>query len=169
MDVIKTKIGDIEVLIQSCDEKPEAGDDESSLDALSDIIDFDIGDIGLEQPDGSGYLTEALPDTLSHISVPRVHGIRPKASSPKKSIRTKVETAADDAFEKAKKLIFNMAEACGKEMEERSNKPDEFTLDFSLSFSVKSKQWILGFENNAVLKVGMKWNCGDCENNDKVV
>lgn len=174
MDVIKTKIGDVEVLIQSCDEKSETDEGEDLSDALSDIIsdalsdtsDSFADDVGIEGLDGGEDLTNGLPD----VSVPINNGIVQRRSAakvsfarpPRKRIKDKVEKVADDAFEKAKRLIFNMAEACGKEMEECDNKPDEFTLDFSLSFSVKSKEWILGFENNAVLKVGMKWKADEC-------
>lgn len=170
MDLIKTKIGDVEVLIQSCDEKTEADEGQSLSDILSDIV-SDAGNSFVDDIDISGLVeSEDMPDGLPAVSSPINNGIVQrksglKASSvrpPRKGIRDKVEKVADDAFEKAKKLIFNMAEACGREMEECNNRPDEFTLDFSLSFSLKSKEWILGFDSNAVLRVGMKWKSEEC-------
>lgn len=119
MDVIKTKIGDVVVLIESCDNKLTVHDSERL---------------------GSG-----LQNTM------------------KTGVKQTTEKIADAAFEELKKIISNMARSCEEELEEHINKPDEFTLEFSLSFSAKNSLWILGCESNAVMKVGMKWKAKDVQ------
>lgn len=119
MDVIKTKIGDVVVLIESCDHKIPV--------------------------DESEYSTGALQNTM------------------KTGVKQTVEKISDTTFEEVKKLISNMARVCEKELEEHPNKPDEFILEFSLSFSAKNSLWILGCESNAVMKVGMKWKAKDVQ------
>lgn len=118
MDMIKTKIGDVEVMIESCDQRIPARENE--------------------------YSTGALQNTM------------------KTGMKRSTEKAAD-TFEQFKKIVSNMASVCEEEQEKCLNKPDEFTLDFSLSFSAKNSLWILGCESNAVIKVGMKWKTKDVQ------
>ena len=113
MDMIKTKIGDVVVLIESCDKRERNDEDESSMGILQNTM--------------------------------------------KTSVKETAEKITDTAFEEIKKILVNVANSCEKELEECINKPDEFTLDFSLSFSGKNNLWIFGCESNAVMKVGMKW------------
>ncbi len=119
MDMIKTKIGDVVVLIESCDQKAPVGESE--------------------------YITGGLQNTM------------------KTGVKQKTEKIAETAFDEVKKVISNMANVCEKELAEHLNKPDEFTLEFSLSFSAKNNLWILGCESNAVMKVGMKWKAKDIQ------
>ncbi len=119
MDTIKTKIGDIEILIESCDPKMPACE--------------------------SDYSTGGLQNTM------------------KTGLKRSTETIANTAFEEVKKIISNMAKIHEKGLEDNPDKPDEFTLEFSLSFSAKSNLWILGCESNAVMKVGMTWKAKDTQ------
>lgn len=119
MDVVKTKIGDIEVLIESCGEKTST--------------------------DESGHSVGGLRNTM------------------KTGSRHTTEKLADTAFEEVKKIISNMAKIHEKGLEDNPDKPDEFTLEFSLSFSAASNLWILGCESNAVMKVGMTWKSKDTQ------
>lgn len=119
MDVIKTKVGDVEVLIDPCDQRELLQEYES--------------------------IEGALQNTM------------------KTGARQTAKKITNNAFEDVRKMIFEMAKSFGKELKECDNEPDEFNVEFSLSFSINSSMWILGCENNVVMKVGMKWKSEDAK------
>lgn len=119
MDIIKTKIGDVEVLINSGDQK-ELHQEYDSKDG-------------------------ALQNTM------------------KTGARQTARKIANHAFEDVSKIVFEIAEGCGKKLKECDNGPNEFNVEFALSFSQNSNMWIFGCENNIVMKVGMQWKSKDAQ------
>jgi hypothetical protein len=74
-------------------------------------------------------------------------------------VNTGIEDDIQDAYEKAKTVIKNVATDFGSELDDIRKKTHvkQMELEFSLGFSAQAKAWVVGVKADSALKVKLTW------------
>jgi len=72
---------------------------------------------------------------------------------------TGITEDVSDAYDRAKRIIYDIAEDIGQQLVETADsiKPKKLEIEFSMGFSAEGGIWIISGKANAGLKVKMVW------------